>query len=147
MACDLSISLEFRDANEDPYYSCEVLQMEDGITVLDNFLALGSLRVYYSLEKDQFEVIPIHISQYETVGDTRIKYNPDLYKAPFFVKDEAHFNCTIFLVLNSWNIFSQITKDYLIPLRILDSAYMNCPDSVSSFRDLKNQVQKLHDQR
>lgn len=147
MNCDLSISLELRDANKDPFYSCEVLQMLDGDSDFDDFLVLGSLRVYYSFEKDQFEVIPIHISQYETVGDTRIKYNPDLYKAPFFVVNEAHFNCTIFHVLNSWDISNQIYGEYVIPLTIPSSGYINCPDSVSSFHDLKNQVRKLHDQR
>lgn len=140
---DLSSS---RDENEHPFYMCEVSQMIDEFNC-ENDLFLGRIRVYYSLEKNQFEVILIHKSEFEIIDDNRIKYSPDLYKAPFFVMSEAHFNCIIFDVLKSWNVVQDYSSP-IFPFTISREAIYNCPlltPREISFHDLKDQVKKMHD--
>ena len=148
MDCKLPASLRFRDTNKYPYYTCNIIQILDDYAGAEVYT--GFVRVYYSLEKDQFEVIPIHISEEQVVDDERIKYNPDLYIDPFFVMNESHFNCTIFRVLNSWDISSKVSEDYLFPFRVRGHPYLVnfplCTTVKPSFHSLKDHVRKMHDQ-
>lgn len=155
---DLSISLEFRDNNKIPYFEYAVQQRHNEDE--SDIIPLGHVRVYYEIEKDQFIVIPIHISQRRIVARPAIKYTPDLYIAPFFVKNESHFNCVIYNVLQSWSLYGFEEEDSFFYFYIGSQTVFNCPlstmisyeveinedsDTYEPFYALKDQVKKRYD--
>lgn len=158
----ISVSLKFRDSNNHPYFEYEIYQYH---VHHENDVKSGTVRIYYSLEKDQFEIIPLHISQIEPVIYKDMTYNPNLYKVPFFVINESHFNCIIFHVLKSWILTTD--DDNTFPFFLGQQKIFNCPMALENtdhspfisrlnigtlnseyepFHILKDRVKKIHDQ-